>query len=109
MIGNARRVAGVWIAVALLGTGCLSLGEEFPAEKSSQIERGKTTQAEVKAMFGNPMIVGRENGDPTWTYNHAKVGLFRAAEARYMEVKFDSEGVVTSYSVNSTDPADLGP
>ena len=109
MRGVVRGGAWIGLVGALLTTGCLSVGQAFPAEKSAQIQVGKTTQGEIRDWFGNPMIVGRENGNPTWTYNHAKVGLFRATEAQYMEVKFDAAGVVTSYSVNSTDPADLGP
>lgn len=107
-----KRVQG-WHRVALtlaplLAVGCMTVGNEFPAAKATKIVPGTTTQAEIQQVFGDPVILGIEDGNPVWTYSHAKMGVFRATEARYMEIHFDAHGVVESYSINSTDPRDLG-
>lgn len=82
--------------------GCVTVGTDFPSDKVSQIQIGVTTKAEIKAMFGNPWRTGVDSGDVTWTYAlyHASIG--GKAEAKDLVIRFDSNGVVKSYSYNST-------
>ena len=82
--------------------GCVTIGNDFPSDKVNQIQIGVTTQAEIKAMFGNPWRTGVDSGDITWTYALYSASIGGKAEAKDLVIRFDSNGVVKSYSYNST-------
>ena len=44
---------------------------------------------------------GTEDGDTTWTYLYLKAGVFNAAEAEQLTVRFNKDGTVRSYNFNS--------
>lgn len=101
---DPRRWAGVTsgLALAVLLAGCISVGQEFPVVKAGDLRIGETTQQEIQATFGNPLMTGTSDGNPSWTYTRVRYSVFGGAQAEYLEVQFDEAGVLTSYSVNQT-------
>ncbi len=98
--------AAAALAVALC-TGCMTVGHSFPTREVRQIEIGKTTRDEVKSLFGEPWRTGLEDGESTFTYGHYRYSIFGEGTTRDLVVRFDSRGVVSSYSFNSSVPGDL--
>ncbi|MGW8313533.1 MAG: outer membrane protein assembly factor BamE domain-containing protein [Desulfuromonadales bacterium] len=93
------------LVVAALGlplTGCMpSMGRPFPVQQVRKIEIGKTTQAEIRQMFGDPWRTGIEDGKRTWTYGEYSTGY-----TRDLVIRFDDRNVVRSYSFSSSLPED---
>jgi outer membrane protein assembly factor BamE (lipoprotein component of BamABCDE complex) len=82
--------------------GCATVGQDFPVTSVSQIEIGKTTQDEIRTMFGSPWRAGIENGQRTWTYGNYSYGLFDAKSAKDLVIRFDDRDVVSSYTFSTT-------
>jgi outer membrane protein assembly factor BamE (lipoprotein component of BamABCDE complex) len=83
-------------------TGCATIGRQFPVDAVAEIQIGETTRDQVRAMFGQPWRTGIEDGFQTWTYARYRYALFRAAETEDLTVRFDDQGIVASYSFNTT-------
>jgi len=93
------------VAVVLMGLflpGCFSVGHQFPAGKVSAIRVGETTQSEIYNLFGTPWRTGLDNGMKTWTYGDYLYSLFEENSAEDLVIKFDKQGVVSSFSFNTT-------
>ena len=103
-----RRTASATFWIVLLGSvlGCATVGAKFPVEPVDQIVIGQTTRADVQRMFGNPWRIGVDDGDTTWTYGHYRYKLFGRAKTRDLVVRFDANGVVSSYTFNTTEHED---
>ena len=112
---DARRRAGI-AATALLGAGlgallmlsaglggCKTIGAPFPYDAVERIVVGQTTMEEVRAIFGPPYRVGREDGLPTWTYVDYAVSLFGRPRALDLRIKFDAQSRVRGYQYNTTE------
>jgi len=99
------------IIVALALTGCASSGNPKVADfnPATQIEYGKTTKAEIKAMLGEPNAKKYgANGKEVWAYTYAQaqakpatfipvIGLFAGgmdASAKKLVFAFDEKGVL---------------
>jgi hypothetical protein len=82
--------------------GCATVGQDFPVTSVSEIEIGKTTQNEIRIMFGSPWRVGIEDGQPTWTYGNYSYGLFGTKNAKDLVIRFDNKDVVASYTFSTT-------
>ena len=106
MRGLRARGAALALIASCLGTGCLNVGHEFPVEPVQRIEIGTTTREDVRSMVGEPWRTGIEDGPRTWTYGRYRYSLFADAATRDLVVRFDAQGVVTSYSFNSTHAED---
>ena len=91
------------IALGLPLTGCVpsSAGRPFPVQQVRKIEIGKTTQADIRQMFGDPWRNGIEDGKRTWTYGEYSIGY-----SRDLVIRFDDRNVVKSYSFSSSLPED---
>lgn len=102
---NPVQLIFLLVAATLLfcATGCFTVGHDFPTDQVSAIKIGKTTQNEIRSMFGSPWRVGIEDGARTWTYGKYRYSVFSAASTRDLVVRFDEQGIVTSYSFNTTD------
>jgi len=106
---NGRRsvspgvLLGVAVILMLLSAGCATVGRDFPAERVSEIQIGKTTQNEIRAMFGSPWRVGIEDGQRTWTYGKYRYKAFSQTSTQDLVVRFDERNVVSSYTFNTTD------
>jgi outer membrane protein assembly factor BamE (lipoprotein component of BamABCDE complex) len=98
--------ASLTVAGALLLAGCLNVGRDFETQGVRQLQIGRTTQSQVRELFGEPWRTGVEDGRRTWTYGRYRYALLGATQTRDLVVRFDDRGVVTSYTFNSTDPND---
>lgn len=83
-------------------TGCFTVGQEFAASRVSNIKVGQTRKQDVSEMFGSPWRTGSEDGHQTWTYGIYKYNVFGGNESEDLLVRFDSQGVVRSYTFNTT-------
>lgn len=89
--------------------GCISMGRPFDTEKVLQIHMGKTTQAEIKDLFGEPYRTGLDSGDLTWTYLNYHFGVLGQQDTTDLYVRFNSDGTVKSYSFNTNVPQNQPP
>jgi hypothetical protein len=94
-------VAGLMVFIVFF-SACASVGREFPSGKVSEIKIGKTTQAEIEAMFGKPWRTGIEDDLVTWTYGRYHYSAFSQAQTKDLVVRFDSNKIVHSYTYNTT-------
>lgn len=89
-------------ALSLPLTACMpTMGRAFPVQQVRQIEIGKTTQAEIRQIFGEPWRTGLEDGNRTWTY-----GEYSVKYNRDLVIRFDDAKIVKSYSFSSSLPED---
>jgi outer membrane protein assembly factor BamE (lipoprotein component of BamABCDE complex) len=100
-----RKLALAAIAAACVA--CMTVGEDFAVGRVSHIRIGETTQSDIRKTFGEPWRVGLENGERTWTYGYYRYNLFGASQTRDLVVRFDDDGVVSSFTFNSTWPEDV--
>ncbi len=98
----ARVTCTVLVSLAL--GACLTVGRDFPTGDVGKIAIGKTTRDDVHRMFGTPWRTGLEDGRRTWTYGHYRYKLFGTTETTDLVVRFDPNGVVTSYTFNAAPP-----
>lgn len=111
------------VAVTVFISGCASVGNEtLRAESESTVKakivEGKTTKAEVKAMFGSPMkTTFTDGGLEVWTYEFSKVtadavsyipivNLFGASASgtkKELVAMFDANGVLKRYAMSESD------
>lgn len=94
--------AALLAAMLLPVSGCLNIGADFPAARVMEIQVGKSTINDVQAMFGPPFRVGSESGTKTWSYVKGRYNLFGPASNQDLLIRFDSAGIVRSYSFNTT-------
>lgn len=120
-----KKIFGLLFSVALL-TGCAgTVRQDFGTrtltqENVSKIERGKTTQAEIVAMFGQPMSKIQSGALGTmWTYSRSvsttkMPGLLSFGAPQYnmgsygLTVTFDDNGVVKDISSSEINPVLTG-
>jgi outer membrane protein assembly factor BamE (lipoprotein component of BamABCDE complex) len=93
-------------AAALSLAGCMTVGRDFPAGNVSKLRIGSTSREQVRELFGEPWRTGVEDGQRTWTYGRYRYALLGTTQTRDLVVRFDEQGVVASYTFNSTDPKD---
>jgi len=101
------RLLSAVCGLALLG-GCASFqfGNDFNLTRfASNIERGATTQDEVKQWLGAPQSTGvvvNSNGEKlqrwVYFYGKGKLGDMNNAHMKTLEVQFDDNGVVKAYN-----------
>jgi outer membrane protein assembly factor BamE (lipoprotein component of BamABCDE complex) len=109
-----------WIAIlsALVLAACSAVPENSPQPETQEsinqkITKGKTTKADVKSMFGEPVsTTSKERGAEEWRYKMAnssstvKIPGFEkffgssTDKDKMLLVDFDRRGIVSSYSLN---------
>lgn len=99
------RVLAIFLCVLLL-SACMTIGREFPVNLVARIEIGKTTRGQIVEMFGTPWRTGIEDGKKVWTYAQYRYGITGQSEARDLVVRFDDQGLVTSYAFSSSVPGE---
>lgn len=87
----------------LFSSGCATVGQDFSVTEVSEIRIGKTTQKELRIMFGSPWRIGIEDGARTWTYGNYNYSLFSAKKAKDLVIRFDDRNIVTSYTFSTTE------
>ncbi|HIB54348.1 MAG TPA: outer membrane protein assembly factor BamE [Nitrospirales bacterium] len=91
-------------AISVLLSACFTVGKSFPDYAVPDIRVGKTTENEIRTLFGSPWRTGMDDGDQTWTYSHYRYSLFGEAKTEDLVIRFDKDGVVSLYTFNTTDP-----
>ena len=94
---------GIILLAILLMMGCATVGKDFPVERVTEIQIGKTTQQDIRFQFGSPWRVGIEDGWNTWTYGKYKYRLIGDTDTTDLVIRFDSQNIVASYSFNTTE------
>jgi outer membrane protein assembly factor BamE (lipoprotein component of BamABCDE complex) len=112
MLYRMRGVLGLLLAglLASCSSAAFHVGNDFDVQTvAASIERGTTTQAQVKAWLGPPTATGMrvESDGETfveWTYYYATGTLTDAANARLktLQLKFDNKNVVRGFSWNES-------
>ena len=82
---------------------CATVVHEFPVDAITQIQLGETTKEDINKILGPPWRIGLDDGNRTWTYGYYKYRLFGETTTRDLVIRFDSDGVVSSYIFNTTD------
>ena len=99
----------VAFAVSLAACSALSTGRDFPSPKpGAEIKNGATSKADLLKMFGEPTQVGLKDGDQTWTWYYFQKGAGGDSDlSKQLEVTFNAQSVVKSYSFSSNFPEDM--
>ncbi|QWF70680.1 outer membrane protein assembly factor BamE [Methylomonas paludis] len=106
---NHRFKAAKLSSILLLGSialtqlnGCFTVGQEFAASRVPDIKIGQTRKQDISDLFGTPWRTGLEDGRPTWTYGIYKYSVFGTNDTQDLLIRFDSQGIVRSYTFSST-------
>jgi outer membrane protein assembly factor BamE (lipoprotein component of BamABCDE complex) len=101
----AKPVIVLAIAICSISllTGCATIGHDFAASEVKNIQIGKTTQDEIKAMFGTPWRTGVDDGRKTWTYGIYHYSLFNDARTQDLVIRFNDKDIVASFTYNTTE------
>ncbi len=92
-----------WSAtLTLVSVGCATVGRDFPVSHVSEIQMGKTTQDDIRTLFGPPWRVGVEDGQRTWTYGKYRYTMLGQKDAQDLVIRFDDHDVVVSYTFSTT-------
>lgn len=93
-------------ALLLAACGTAQIGRDFDIKSfETRVERGVTTKAQVRAWLGAPTNAGvavSDTGEHSdeWTYVFGRGSLPQMSDTsfKYLQVRFDTEGKVRSYS-----------
>jgi hypothetical protein len=119
MASRIRFLAGLSFAFL---AGCASVGNESIADASQQtvseqLTKGKTTQARVRQVYGDPMKTSfTDSGNEIWEYEFSRMHskptnfipyvnvLYSGAEGdkKSLVIFFDRSKVVQQYTINSS-------
>lgn len=102
------------VPALLMLSACASVdvGRDFDfATFAARVQRGVTTQAEVRSWIGAPAGLGvsvESSGEryEQWTYYHGTGRLPGMADARFkvLQIKFDRRGAVLAYNWSGERP-----
>ncbi len=100
------RIARYPLAAAILLAvgGCATVGRNFDSTSLSWLKPGETDKHELLDKIGEPFRVGIDAGDPTWTYGFYKYKLFGTSITKDLVIRFDPDGKVKSYTLNTSFP-----
>jgi outer membrane protein assembly factor BamE (lipoprotein component of BamABCDE complex) len=84
-------------------SGCFTVGHDFPVDQVSAIKIGKSTQSDIRSMFGSPWRIGMEDGQRTWTYGKYRYSAFSETKTQDLVIRFDDQGKVVSFTFNTTE------
>ena len=101
---TSLKVLLLTVLLALTLSSCVTAGREFPEENVTKIELGKTTQEQIKELFGPPWRTGIEDGLVTWTYGSYQYQMFGNSMGSDLVVRFNENGTVVSYSYSAPNP-----
>ena len=111
MFSIPRFVSISIIALLLAACSTVKVGRDFDARSfETRVERGVTTQDQVRNWFGAPANTG-VNVDTAgerfdeWTYYFAAGRLtdVSAVRMKILQIKFDKQGVVRGYNWSTSD------
>jgi hypothetical protein len=93
--------------LCVLTGACATMGTPFEFSGPNVIVDGKTTKNDLLAEFGQPDRVGYDNGSEKWAYGYYHYNLFGNSRVKDLDVIFDKNGVVASYTYESSDPGEI--
>lgn len=100
------RLATVLLILMLAACGTVQVGRDFDMRAfETKIERGVSTQNQVRAWLGEPtgtgvsVDTGGERFDE-WTYYFAagKLTDMSGSRVKMLQIKFDKQGIVRGYN-----------
>ncbi|HEY6094904.1 MAG TPA: hypothetical protein VIU93_08125 [Gallionellaceae bacterium] len=104
---NRLRILVVLFTFALLvGCNAIQMGRDFDVGVfAAKVERGVTTQAQVRSWLGDPTSVGvslATDGErfDEWDYYYGEGQLadMSTAKVKILQIKFDAQGKVRGYN-----------
>jgi len=104
-----KLIAVALVALSLVATGCTTMGDQSltTADQASvdhYIVDGKTTMAEVRAIFGEAKTKEQpKTGGELWYYSSVSHRVVTAT-VKTLAVTFDRKGIVTSHRYAETAP-----
>jgi hypothetical protein len=87
-------------------SSCVTSGREFPS-RLDWVQKGKTRQADVKMVLGDPQFVGSSDGTPAWTYGYYRYRLFSPSYTKEVKFYWNPDKTVQTWSFNSSFPDDV--
>ena len=104
---NRSRI--FFVLFALLGVSACTTGQfgrDFdPKQFETRVERGITTRDQVRQWMGAPVSRGAGQDDQgqryeewSYYYGHGSIANMQDANLKILQVRFDLQGRVTSYS-----------
>ncbi|CAG0939010.1 hypothetical protein GALLN_00446 [Gallionellaceae bacterium] len=111
MFFMSRAVSTAIIVFFLAACSTVQIGQNFDVRSvQAKIERGITTQDQIRAWLGTPtntggsLDTGGERFDE-WTYYYASGKLPAMSDARIkmLQIKFDKQGIVRGYNWSASD------
>ncbi|MHB8257462.1 MAG: hypothetical protein ACYDHY_10940 [Acidiferrobacterales bacterium] len=104
--GFAALVAVGWVALLVGACSTVQVGHDFDIRTfASRVERGHTTEAQVRSWLGAPSSTGiivQADGKrfTKWQYFYGQGRLprLRGAHLKILEVQFDRRGIVRAYN-----------
>jgi len=119
---NKYFAAGCALVFAMLASGCASVGneslrKESEASVNKKMVEGKTTKAEVRAMFGSPTRTSfTDGGLEIWNFDFTNVsadaisyipivnwfGATASGKKKELVVMFDQANVVKRFSMSES-------
>ncbi|MFQ5913061.1 MAG: outer membrane protein assembly factor BamE [Nitrospinota bacterium] len=88
----------VVVLMAASLAGCVTSGRDFDQQVITQIEKGKTTKAQVQDWLGSPYERGLEGQIETWTYRFWSGALGGEKRSKALTVWFEKNGRVKTFS-----------
>lgn len=106
----ANSVLATVLSLALFNAGCASTGRKIDVDALDKIEKGVSTQEDVRSLIGSPDTITTANGKTTYTYTFARaaagvtsyiplVNNFTSntkVQSQAVTIAFDEKGVVES-------------
>ncbi len=102
-----KKIVSVIILLTAFVTGCVSSGADFNHKSVYSINNNATTKDEIKLWFGDPYMTGVDNGDAAWTYNFTKAAVGSGALSKNLNLTFNSDGTVKSYTFSTSFPEEM--
>lgn len=104
-----QSLTGILLLVTVITiSGCSNIGTNFDTNLANQIQKNKTTQSDIEAMFGHPYKTGVQNSHPAWVYEFDQYRAVGADSSKDLLVVFNDNKTVRLYQIMSTGSLDDG-
>lgn len=107
---SKRRYIMVRMAIMLMATlayvsmaGCAAppvSGKKFEYKNVQKIEDGKSTMADIRNLFGEPVSVRQTKTGEVWNYNYIGA-TFMGTKSFHLDVEFDTSGTVLMHKYSN--------
>lgn len=86
------------LSLSILVVACATVGTQFDETKVQQIEKGKTTQAQVLELLGKPFGKGVDSqGKTQWKYQYLRSIAYGRTTHKMLIIMFDKNNVVEDF------------